>query len=255
MKLTNKRILITRPRAQAHKFANSLAAQGAQPVFFPVIEIVPAEDMSVLDRELKTLSQYDWLVFTSAHGVDAFFNRLETLDIKKLPPRMRVAAVGPRTARALSDRGVWVEHVPDEYIPEALLPGFGNNLYGRRFLFPQSNLARTELAGQLRAAGALVKEVIAYRTIPAEPDISELSALRSGVDVVTFTSPSTVHNFVQVVRKNGLDPLNLPGAPLIACIGPITKKAAEEAGLLTPIVADQYTSDGLVEAIGSLVVN
>jgi uroporphyrinogen III methyltransferase/synthase len=255
MNLKNKRILITRPRAQSQKFANSLAAQGAQPVFFPVIEIVPAEDVSVLDRELKNLGQYDWLIFTSVHGVEAFFNRLDALDIKRLPPRIRVAAVGPRTARALSDRSVWVEHVPDEYVPEALLPGFGSNLYGKRFLLPQSNLARTELAGRLRASGALVNEVIAYRTVPSEPNASEVDALRSGVDVITFTSPSTVHNFVQIVRKNGLDPLDLPGAPLIACIGPVTRKAAEEAGLLTQIAPEQYTTDGLVAAIGSLVVN
>src|SRR5688572_10923929 len=103
MNVTNKRILITRPRAQAGKFANSLAAQGAQPVFFPVIEIVPAEDMSALDRALRTLDQYNWLVLTSVHGVDAFFNRLDALGIKRLTPRLRVAAVGPRTARAIPD--------------------------------------------------------------------------------------------------------------------------------------------------------
>ena len=255
MNLTNKRILITRPRAQAGKFAKSLAAQGAQPVFFPVIEILPAEDVSALDRALRTLDQYHWLVLTSVHGVDAFFNRLETLGIKRLTPKLRVATVGPRTARAVSDRGVWVEHVPDEYVPEALLPGFGDNIYGKRFLLPQSNLARTALAGEIRAAGGLVTEVVAYRTVPAEPDVAEVEALRSGVDIVTFTSPSTVHNFVQIVRKNGLDPLNLPGAPVFACIGPITKKAAEEAGLVEPLVADRYTSDGLVEVLGSLVVN
>ena len=100
-----------------------------------------------------------------------------------------------------------------------------------------------------------MNEVIAYRTVPAEPDPSEVNALRSGVDIVTFTSPSTVHNFVGIVRKNGLDPLNLPGAPVFACIGPVTKKTAEEVGLVTPLVANQYTADGLVEVIGSLVVN
>jgi len=255
MNLTNKRILITRARAQAVKFANALAAQGAQPVIFPVIEIVPAEDMSALDRALQTLDEYDWLVLTSVHGVNAFFNRLEALGIKRLTPRLRVAAVGPRTARAVSERGAWVEHMPDEYVPEAMLPGFGSNIYGKRFLLPQSNLARTVLASEIRSAGGLVNEVIAYRTVPAEPDASEVNALRSGVDIITFTSPSTVHNFVDIVRKKGLDPLNLPGSPVYACIGPVTKRAAEEAGLVTPLVANQYTSDGLVEAISSLVVS
>jgi len=255
MNLTNKRILITRSRAQAVKFADSLAAQGAQPIIFPVIEIVPAEDLSALDRALQTLDDYDWLVLTSVHGVNAFFDRLEALGMERLTPGLRVAAVGPRTARAVSDRGVWVEHMPDEYIPEAMLPGFGNNIYGKRFLLPQSNLARTVLAGEIRSTGGLVNEVVAYRTVSAEPDPSELNALRSGVDVVTFTSPSTVHNFVGIVRKNGLDPLNLPGSPLYACIGPVTKRAAEEAGLLTALVANQYTTDGLVEVISRLVVS
>jgi len=255
MNLNNKRILITRPRAQAEKFAKVLAAQGAQPLLFPVIQSVPPEDLTMLDRALNALDQYDWLVFTSVHGVNFFYDRLQALGIKKLSPKLRVATVGPRTAKALSERGVWVEHTPDEYLPEALLPGFGRNLYGKRFLFPQSNLARTELASQLRAAGALVNEVVAYRTIQAEPLASEVEALRAGVDIVTFTSPSTVHNFIEIARKNGLDPFNLPGAPIIACIGPVTKRAAEEAGLIQPIVASQYTSDGLVEVISNLVVS
>src|SRR5258706_13712947 len=98
MNLTNKRILITRAPAQAVKFANALAAQGAQPVIFPVIEIVPAEDMSALDRALQTLDQYDWLVLTSDHGVNAFFNRLEALGIRQLTPRLRGPPVVHRTA-------------------------------------------------------------------------------------------------------------------------------------------------------------
>jgi uroporphyrinogen III methyltransferase / synthase len=252
MKLTGKRVLITRPRAQAEEFADALIAEGAQPIFFPVIQIIPPDDFSALDFAIRNLDQYDWLMLTSVHGVEALFKRLETLGINRIPSRMQVAAVGSRTARCLSERGVWVEHVPDEYIPEAMLPGLGKNIYGKRFLFPQSNLARTVLADEIRFAGGLVTEVVAYRNVVSDPDISEINDLLAGVDMITFTSPSTVSNFIAIVRKNGLDPLDLPGKPLLACIGPITKKAAEEVGFSDSAVASEYTTTGLVEVLGKL---
>jgi uroporphyrinogen III methyltransferase / synthase len=251
MNLTNKRILITRPRAQAEEFANALVAAGAQPIFFPVIEIIPPDNFSALDFALQNLEQFDWLILTSIHGVEAFFRRLEVLGIKWIPPHLCVAAVGSKTARLLSEYGIRTDYIPDEYIPEAMLPGFGKNIYGKRFLFLQSNLARTVLADAIRSAGGLVTEVVAYRTIASEPDSSDMDELRAGVDVVTFTSPSTVQNFVAIVQKNGLDPFNLPGHPLFACIGPITKKAAEDTGLVNLVTASEYTTDGLIEVIGN----
>jgi uroporphyrinogen III methyltransferase/synthase len=253
MNLTDKRILITRPRAQAEGFARALSAVGAQPIFFPVIEIVPPEDYSALDFAIKNLEQYDWLVLMSAHGVEAFFKRLETLGINRIPPHLRVAAVGARTARFLSEHGFWVDNVPDQYIPEAMLPGFGKNIYGKRFLLPQSNLARTVLANEIRSAGGLVTEVVAYRNRLSEPDISEINALHSGVDIVTFTSPSTIRNFITVLQKHGFDVSNLPGNPLFACIGPTTRQAAEEAGLSNLVVSNEYTTTGLIETLDSLI--
>ena len=252
MKLTGKRVLITRPRAQAKEFADTLRAAGAQPIFFPVVEIIPPDSFSALDFAIRKLEEYDWLILTSVHGVESFFKRLESLGAKRIPPHVRVAAVGSKTARCLSERGVWVEHVPDEYIPEAMLAGLGKNIYGKRFLFPQSNLARTVLVDEIRYAGGLVTEVVAYRNVVSDPSISEINDLLAGVDMITFTSPSTVWNFIAVVRKNGLDPLNLPGKPLLACIGPITKKAAEEAGFSSSAVASEYTTTGLIEALGKL---
>jgi uroporphyrinogen-III synthase len=131
----------------------------------------------------------------------------------------------------------------------------GENIHGKRFLLPQSDLARTVLAIEIRSAGGIVDEVVAYRNVKGQPDISEINALKSGVEIITFTSPSTVWNFVDIVRENGLDPLHLPGAPLFACIGPITKKAAEEAGFVNLVAAEKYTTDGLVEVISKLVIN
>ena len=252
MNLTNKRILITRPQVQAEEFANALIGAGAQPVLFPVIQITPPDNFSAFDFALRSLEQYDWLILSSIHGVEAFFKRLELLGIKRIPPGLRVAVVGSKTAQCLSAQGVWIDYVPEEYIPEAMLPGLGKHIYGERFLFPQSNLARTVLTNGIRSAGGLVTEVIAYRTLLNEPDSSQLDQLRAGVDVVTFTSPSTVKNFIAIVQKNGLDPCHLAGNPLFACIGPITKNAAEDIGLVNLVTASEYTIDGLIEALGKL---
>ena len=255
MNLIGKRVLITRPRAQVEEFASALIVEGALPVFFPVIEIVSPDDFSGLDRALRNLDQYDWLILTSIHGVDAFFKRLEVLGIEQIPSHLRTAAVGSRTAQYLSELGLSPDHVPDEYIPEAILPGLGENVSGKRFLLPQSNLARAVLAEEIRSMGGLVDEVVAYRTVVGQPHISEVNALRSGVDIITFTSPSTVWNFVEIIQKNGLDPFNLPGVPLFACIGPITKKVAEEVGFVNLVAAEKYTTDGLVEVIGKSAIN
>jgi uroporphyrinogen-III synthase len=253
MNLTNKRVLITRPRAQAEGFARALRAAGAEPIFFPVIEIVLPDDYSALDFAIQSLEQYDWLIFTSVHGVEAFFKRLEALGFKRIPAGLSVAAVGSRTARFLSEHGLWTDHIPDEYISEAMLPDFGKNIYGKRFLFPQSNLARTVLANEVRSAGGLVTEVVAYHNRLSEPNASEINALRSGVDIVTFTSPSTVRNFIAVLQRHGLDPFSLPGNPLFACIGPTTRQAAEDAGLSGLIVPNEYTTSGLIDTLNNLI--
>jgi uroporphyrinogen-III synthase len=253
MNLTNKRILITRPSVQAEEFASALIAAGAHPIFFPVIEIAPLNDFSGLDSALLKLDIYDWLILTSVHGVNVFFKRLDTLGIKHIPECLRVAAVGPKTSSCLSQHGVTARFVPTEYIAEAILPGLGEDISGKRFLLPQSDLARTALANEIRSAGGVVDEIVAYRTVPSQPDISGMNALRVGVDIITFTSPSAVHNFVAIVRNNALDPINLPGTPLLACIGPVTKKAAEEMGFCDLVVANEHTTAGLIEVIGKLV--
>ena len=254
MNLTGKRILITRPRKQAEEFAAELMTKGAHPIFFPVIKIILPDNFSAFDLALQNLESYDWLILTSIHGVEAFFRRLETLGIQQFPPSLRVAAVGAKTAQCISDHGIRTDYVPDKYVPEAILPGLGKNIYGKRFLFPQSNLARTALADEIRFAGGVVTEVVAYRNVSSEPATAEMDELRAGVDFVTFTSPSTVRNFVAIVQKNGLDPFNLPGNPLFACIGPITKNAAEDLGFVNLVTASEYTTAGLIKALGKLVI-
>jgi uroporphyrinogen III methyltransferase/synthase len=249
--LGGKRILITRPRRQADEFAEALRAAGGLPVLFPVIDIGPTEDLTALDRALGKLNCYDWLVLTSVNGVQAVWERLETSGIQNLPSGLKVAAIGPKTAASLIARGVRVDFQPQEYIAEAILPGLGD-LRGRWVLLPRADLARPALAIAINSTGGVAHEIAAYRTIPAKPDPEGWQALAEGVDVLTFTSSSTVTNFVALVQRSGLDPLHLPGAPLVACIGPITAATAQAAGFHVSVVAATYTTQGLLEAIRAI---
>lgn len=243
-----KRILITRPRAQADAFANALKNAGFEPIYLPVIEIQPIEDNPGLDEALQHLGNYEWVIFTSVNGVEVVFDRLAD---GRMPSGPRFAAIGPKTAEALLERGVKADFIPPEYIAEAILPGLGD-LEGKWVLLPRAEIARQVLPEEIAASGGIAHEIAVYSTLPVEPDPQGMQALRSGVDVITLTSPSTVKNFVALSRRNGLDPLRLPGKPVYACIGPVTEAAAREEGLTELLVAKEYTTKGLVEMIASL---
>ena len=260
------KVLITRPRNQADSFATALANAGFEPVFFPAIEIRPFEENVALDRAIAKLDCYDWVVFTSVNGVDAFFERFnlhrrdtENAEENQLNPRelsdsaVKIAAIGPKTASALESRGVTPDFIPEEYIAEAILPGLGD-LRGRWVLLPRAEIARKALPEAIVQAGGVAHEIAVYQTIPAEPDPDGLAALKSGVEAVTFTSPSTVENFIEIIRRAGLDPLHLPGKPKVACIGPITQKAATDAGYVDVSVAEEYTAEGIVKLLLSGVL-
>jgi uroporphyrinogen-III synthase len=248
MDLAGKRVLITRPRGQADSFAAGLHAAGAEPVLFPTIRIAPLGDSPALDGALRDLADYDWLVLTSFNGVTQTWKRLANLGVPGLPPGLRVAAIGPKTAAALQQHGVQPDFVPAEYVAEAILPGLGD-LHGRRVLLLRADRARPALAQAIQAAGGLPDEIPIYQTLLAEADPAGLAALRQGVDVVTFTSASTVDNFVQLITAAGLDACALPGRPILACIGPITQAAAHQHGLTVAVVATQYTTEGLIAAL------
>jgi uroporphyrinogen-III synthase len=244
------KVLITRPRSQADSFANALAEIGFKPVYFPVIEIRPVDDNTALDRALLKLHCYAWVVFTSVNGVEAVWEQMNRLGVEQVPENVRVAAIGPKTAAALRGRGIEPSFVPDEYVAEAILPGLGD-LRGKWVLLPRAEIARKALPKAIAEAGGVAHEIAVYQTVPALLDPDGLAALKSGVDVVTFTSPSTVENFVEIARRAGLDPFHLPGNPKIACIGPITQKAAEEAGFVDLVTAEVYTTKGLVTLLRS----
>jgi uroporphyrinogen III methyltransferase/synthase len=164
---------------------------------------------------------------------------------------VRFAAIGPKTADALRRRGFTHDFVPDEFVAEAILPGLGD-LQGKWVLLPRAEIARKALPEAIANAGGIAHEITVYKTLPAQPDPDGIAALKSGVDVITLTSPSTVQNFVAIAKQHGLDPLNLPNNPLFACIGPITEQAAKEEGLIKLIVAKEYITEGLMEVITNL---
>ena len=245
------KILITRPRSQAASFAEILTKAGLNPIFFPVIEIQAIENNIRLQRALRKLSCYDWVIFTSVNGVYVVWEALNKLQIDNPLPSVKVAAIGPKTAQALQERGIATSFVPDEYVAEAIVPGLGD-LCGAWVLLARADIARKALPDAIVQAGGLVHDIAVYRTLPVEPDPHGLRALQDGLDIVTLTSPSTVLNFIAIVRNAGLDPHNLPGNPTFACIGPITAQAARREGLPNLVVAKEYTTQGLSNLIQSL---
>jgi uroporphyrinogen III methyltransferase / synthase len=239
-----KRILVTRPRAQADDFAKKLRSSGFEPIFFPVIEIRPVEHNLALERAWSKLECYDWIVFTSVNAVNVVLGQFEN---RSLP---RVAAIGPKTAEALQSRGINPDFVPEEYVAESILPGLGD-VQGKWILLPRAEIARKALPEAIAAAGGVAHEISVYKTLPVQPDSEGLAALKSGVDWITFTSPSTVQNFVEILRHQNMNPLQLNADPKIACIGPITERAARDEGFEVNVVAEQYTTEGLIRALSN----
>jgi len=252
--LAGRRVVVTRPEAQSDGLSGRLRALGAEPVELPVIAIAPPEAGGRLDQAIARLESYDWVIFTSVNGVEHFWARLDELvgrnDLSRHPSRManefpahlKIAAIGPATAEALRRRGARADLVPAEYRAEAILGEIGD-VAGKRILLPRADIARRALADGLRAMRAEVDEVDAYRTITATPSPQAVDLLKAGVDVVTFTSSSTVRNFVRLTA--GLS----YGNPVVACIGPVTAATARELGLRVDVTAREYTMDGLIDAL------
>ena len=253
--LFGKRIVVTRPRDQAADLVEALETLGATVIEAPTVHIVPPEDFGPLDEAVATVGQYDWVVFTSVNGVDYFFRRLQAGpgDARSLAG-VRLCAIGPGTADRLGRHGLKVDVMPAEYRAEAVVEALKatGNLAGKRFLLPRADIAREVLADDLRTLGAEVTEVTAYRSVPVEPDREQgpdiyRMLLDKRVDVVTFTSASTVRNFVQLY---GAEPVaDLLKSVTIASIGPVTAEAAQQSGIQTAIMPSEYTMPGLVQAI------
>ena len=252
--LLGKRVVVTRPREQADVLAELLEAQGADVVLFPTIAIVPPPDEAAVERAVAAAGGYDWVVFTSANGVRAFFARFtaQQRDVRELAG-VHLASIGPETAAALGQRLLRAAVLPEEYRAEGILAALGGeDLRGRRVLLPRAAGARAVLPVELRARGAVVDEVIVYRAVaPADADVAGLTAaLEAGaVDAVTFTSSSTVRNFAALLGPGALSRLFREGRPAVACIGPVTAETARELGLPVDVMPASYTVAALTAAL------
>jgi uroporphyrinogen-III synthase len=246
--LRGKRVLVTRAATQAHELVARLQELGAVPIVLPVIHIVPPADNYVaLDAALGQLATFDWVVFTSPNGVTHVCQRLTALGLEaRALATVRLAAIGPATAAVLATHGLQAEVVPERYIAEALLEAMPHPA-GQRFLLPRADLAREALRIGLQAAGAEVVEVPAYSTVLAELSPQARTALEAGVDILTFTSSSTVRNFVEQVGPAMAQ--RLAAQARVVTIGPITAETARELGLRVDVVATEYTIAGLVDAM------
>ncbi len=247
--LFGRGIVITRPEKQAEELEKLLYTRGARVVKFPVIDIVHSEDLLPLDNAIEKLDSYHWIVFTSANGVSFFFRRLRELgkDLRELKG-VKIAAIGPATASAVEAMGIRVDLVPEEFISEGVVRSFaGFDMQGARVLLPRAEEARDVIPEGLAKMGATIDVATAYRTVCSERDPSELTPLfeNGEIDVITFTSPSTVFNFLKIM---GAD-FTLPSGVRVATIGPVTEAAAKKAGLPVHIRQERYTIPELVDAI------
>jgi len=253
--LFGKRILVTRPREGAADLAELLEAMGADAVEAPMIRIMAPDDYGPLDEACARAGEFDWIVFSSAHAVDAFVDRLLAgpQDFRALNG-VRLCVVGSATGDRLARHGIKADLIPAEYRAEAVVRAIAEagDVKGRRVLLPHADIGRELIADGLRNLGAEVSEVIAYRTVAVEteregePDIYRM-LLERRIDVVTFTSPSAVRNFVRVV---GAEPsADLLRTTVVASIGPVTSEAAQQCGIETTIMPTTYTIPSLVDAI------
>jgi uroporphyrinogen III methyltransferase/synthase len=245
--LLGQRIVVTRARDQAGSLGAKLRALGAEVIEMPTIEIVPAVDYEPLDRAIRELDNYDWLIFTSANGVKYFVERLDASDRDLRAIRARVCAIGEATKTAIESLHLKVDLIGEEFVAESLVEAFRSiDLQSKRMLLPRAAVARDVLPRELRARGACVDVVEAYRTVVPEGAARRAAELfKSGKKIgwITFTSSSTVQNFVQAAGTDILRGVK------VASIGPVTTATAKKLGLTVTVEASVYTTEGLVAAI------
>jgi uroporphyrinogen III methyltransferase/synthase len=245
--LFGQRIVVTRARGQAETLSGKLRAFGAEAIELPTIEIQPAVDYGPLDRAIAGLGWYDWLIFTSANGVRFFLERLDRSAVDLRALRARICAIGPATRAALQALHLKVDVMGKDYVAEGLLEAFAAfDLAGKRILLPRAAVARDLVPAELSRRGAQVDVVEAYRT--ATPDDAKAAAAEIFAEGrrprwITFTSSSTVQNFVAVAGAGALAGVR------VASIGPVTSATARKLGIEVTVEASVFTVDGLVDAI------
>jgi uroporphyrinogen-III synthase len=252
--LAGTRILVGRARHQAGALSAELRKLGAEVIEIPFIEIRKPKSFKPLDTALKNLAVYDWLILTSVNGVEAMWERLEKLGIA---PRdlagLRVAAIGPATKQAIEQRGAGVDVVPKQYVAESVVSTLRSKVKGKRVLLVRAKVARDVIPRELRKAGAHVDVVEAYETVVPNSSGSRLHAAlknpKKRPQVITFTSSSTVKNFVELLGGSPNKRSALLDGVRVASIGPVTSSTLRELGLPVDVAAREFTLPGLVAAI------
>ncbi len=247
--LAGKRILVTRSRNQASKLVERIEDLGGEAVEFPTIKIMGPEDFQIFDQVLGNLESFKWIVFTSVNGVAAFFGRMKEkgIDIRNLYG-VKLCAIGDATGQELANYGLTVDFMPGNYTTSDLLKGLLERVKpGEKVLLARADIGSEELSEGLIEKGIDLTDLAAYRTVvPPSSREDLIRAFDERVDYITFTSSSTVKNFVSILGKENL---SLISGTRIACIGPVTAKTSKELGLNADIEADVYTVQGLVDSI------
>jgi uroporphyrinogen III methyltransferase/synthase len=249
--LFRKTVVVTRTREQASELVARLSALGAECLECPTIRVAPPEDWAPLDAAIDRLDTYDWLILTSVNGVSSFFHRLywRDKDVRALT-NVRTATIGPATAKRLRDFGLNSDIIPETYHAESIVEAFKQEpMNGKRVLLPRAKEARPVLPIELRNMGAVVDEIGVYQTEQARENVDVLIKRleESSIDLLTFTSSSTVRNFKALLPPDRFESL-IEGVT-VASIGPITADTARKLGFKVDIIAQHYTIDGLCEAI------
>jgi uroporphyrinogen-III synthase/uroporphyrinogen III methyltransferase/synthase len=251
--LAGRRVLVTRAARQANKLSEALRALGAEPVEVPVLEIGPPADLAPLDRALRSLDSYDWLILTSANAVRSLVERAAALSVPLVKgPRLQVAAVGEATASAARQSGLPVALVPETYVAEALVESLVDQSAGKKILLVRAKNARNVIPDALRATGAMVDVVDAYRNIlPADAPELLRAALEKGIDAATFTSSSSVTHLADASRAAGIA-FPFAGVRAIS-IGPITSQTLRDHGWEPAAEAKVSDIAGLIAAVGRVL--
>jgi uroporphyrinogen-III synthase len=250
--LRGVRVLVGRARHQAGTLSLELRRHSATVIAIPFIEIRKPRSFKSLDSALNNLHTYDWLILTSVNGVEAMWERMQKLGLRLGGNHPRIAAIGPATKKTIEQRGARVDVVPKEYVAESVVRSMKSRVKGKRVLLVRAKVARDVIPHELRRAGAHVDVVEAYETVVPQASRIRLQRLmkdpKRRPQVVTFTSSSTVRNFVELLGKTRQRVRQLDGV-LLASIGPVTSATLREFGLPVQIAAKEFTIPGLVAAI------
>jgi uroporphyrinogen-III synthase len=249
--LKGKRIVITRAAAQSEAIGKQLSALGALPVILPLVAFAEPEDFALLDEAIAQVEHFDWLIFTSGQAVRAFVGRSKQLNgsLERRGSKVQIATVGPVSAEAVRQARLPVEYVSNIHNGVALAQELGERLQGRTVLLPRSDRANPDLPAALRAHGADVTEVEAYRTLqPSEVDKLNLGRISAGeADAILFFSPSAVQHYAELAGAEQLR--KLQDRVVITAVGPVTANALREAGVERMVVAVDTTATSVIQTL------